>query len=71
MHYGKNGSYSTKQRTNGFQNIKLVSHYSESVSHKNSKCLDFVLVQVTPIVKKRQNVSPMLEKIKKMAPIKK
>ena len=60
-----NGSYSTKWYTNGFQNIKLVSHYSKSVSRKNSKCLDFVLVQVTPVVQKRKNFSVMLHKIKK------
>ena len=46
----KNESYSTKWHFKGFQNIKLVSHYSKSMSHKNSKCLDFVLVQVTGIV---------------------
>ena len=51
-HYCQHDSYSTKWHTKGFQNIKLVSHYSKSVSCKNSKCLDFVLVQVTPIVQK-------------------
>ena len=51
-HYGQTDSYSTKRHTKDFQNIKLLTHYSKSVSRKNSKCLDFVLVQVTPIVKK-------------------
>ena len=58
-----NDSYSTKRHTKGFPNIKLVFHYSKSVTRKNSKCLDFVLVQVTPIVQKRHNF--MLHKIKK------
>ena len=65
LHKIKNDSYSTKWRTKGFQNIQLVSHYSMSVSRKNSKCLDFVLVQVTLMVQKRQNFSPLLHKIKK------
>ena len=47
----KNDSYSTQWHTKGFQNIRLVCHYSKPVSHKNSKCLDFVLAQVTRIVK--------------------
>ena len=61
----KNDSYSTQWHTKGFQNIKLVSHCSKSVSCKNSKCLDFVLGQVTGIVQKRHNLSFMLHKIKK------
>ena len=44
---------------------KLVSHYSKSVSCKNSKCLDFVLVQETTINQKRHNFSFMLYRIKK------
>ena len=64
-HYGQNDSYSTKWHTKGFQNVKLVSHYSKSVSRKNSECLDFVFVQVTPIVQKRHNFYFMLHKIKK------
>ena len=60
----KNDSYSTQWHTKGFQN-KLVCHYSKSVSHKNSKCLDFRLVQVTCAVQKRHNLSFMLHKIKK------
>ena len=48
----KNDSHYTKSHSTGFQNIKLVLHYSKSVSCKNSKCLDFVLEQVTPIVEK-------------------
>ena len=63
-HYGQNDSYSTQWHTKGFQSIKLVSYSSKSVSRKNSKCLDFVLVQVTHIVQKRHNVSLMLHKIK-------
>ena len=35
-----------------FKNIKLVFHYSESVSHENSKCRDFASVQVKPILQK-------------------
>ena len=64
-HYGQNDSYSTKWHTKGVQNIKLVSHYSKSESRKNSKCFDFVLVQVTPIVQKRHGFSFMLHKTKK------
>ena len=53
----KNDSYSTKWHTKGFYNIKLVSDYSKSASCTDSKCLDFVLVQVTPIVQKKHNFS--------------
>ena len=52
-----NDSYSTQWHTKGFQNIKIVSHYSKSVSHKNSKRLDFVLLQVKRMVKNR-TISP-------------
>ena len=45
-HYGKNESYLTQWHTRGFQNIKLVFHYSKSVSHENSKCLHFPSVQM-------------------------
>ena len=45
-YYGQSESYWTQWHTKGFQNIKLVSLYSESVSHENSKCLHFVSVQV-------------------------
>ena len=48
----------------GFQKIQVVSHYSTSVSRNNSKCLDFVLVQVTSTVQKKE-FSPILHKIKK------
>ena len=68
LHKIKNDSYSTQWHIKGFQNIKFVSHYSKSVSCKNSKCLDFVLVQVTRIVKKWHNLSFMLHKIKKWLP---
>ena len=43
-HYGQNESYLTQLHTIVFQNIKLASLYSKSVSHENSKCADFVLV---------------------------
>ena len=39
-----------KLHSKSFWNIKLVSHYSESVSHENSRCVDFVLVQVKHMV---------------------
>ena len=42
---------------NTFENIKLVPNYSKSLSRKNSKCLDFVFVQVTHIAKKGR-ISP-------------
>ena len=60
----KNDSYLVQRHTKGFHNIKLVSHYSKSVRHKNSKCIDFELVQVTGIVEKRHNLSFMPHKIK-------
>ena len=60
----KNVCYSGKFHTMGFQNIKLIFHYSKSVSHKYSKCLDFVLLQLTPIVEKGHNFSFVLQKIK-------
>ena len=44
--YGKNESYLTQWHARGFQNIKLVFHYSKSVSRENSKCLHFPSVQV-------------------------
>ena len=50
----KNKSYLTQWHTKGFQNIKLVSIYSKSVSHENFKCLHFVSVQVKHIVQNRQ-----------------
>ena len=56
-HYGQNHSYSTQWHTKSFQNIKLVSHYSKSVSCKNSKCLDFALVQLTHLAQK-STISP-------------
>ena len=56
LHKIKNDSYSTQWHTRGFQNIKLVSRYSKSVSRKNSKCLDFVLVQATHLVQKAQSL---------------
>ena len=64
----KNDSYSAKWHSKGFQNIKLVSHYSESESTENSECLDFVLLQVTPIVLKRHNFSCMLHDIQTSLP---
>ena len=52
LHKIKNASYSTQWPTKGLRNINLASHYSKSVSHNNSKCVDFELVQLTPIVEK-------------------
>ena len=49
----KNKSYLTHWHTKGFQNIKLVSLYSESVSHENSKCLNFTSVQMKYMVQNR------------------
>ena len=50
----KNESYLTQWHTKGFQNIKLVSLYSKSVSRENSKCLHLASVQVKHMVQKRQ-----------------
>ena len=50
----KNKLYVTQWHTKGFQNIKLVSLYSKSVSRENSKCLHLASVQVKQIVQKRQ-----------------
>ena len=49
----KNESYLTQWHTKGFQNTKLVFHYSKSMSRENSKCLHFASVQMKHIVKKR------------------
>ena len=49
----KDESYLTQWHTKGFQNIKLVSHYSKSVSCENSKCLHFATVQKIHIVQNR------------------
>ena len=48
-----NESYLTQWHTKGFQNIKLVSLFSKSVSHENSKCLHFASVQMKQIVQNR------------------
>ena len=48
----KNESYLTQWHTKGFQNIKLVSLYSKSVSCENSKCLHFPSVQMKHSSKK-------------------
>ena len=48
----KNESYLTQYHIKAFQDIKLVSHYLKSVNRENSKCLDFVSVQVKHIVHK-------------------
>ena len=45
----KNKSYLTQSHTKSFQNIKLVSIYSKSVSRKNSKCLCFASVQIKTV----------------------
>ena len=52
-HYGKNESYLTQSHIRGFQNIKLVFHYSKSVSRENSKCLHFPSAQMKHIVQNR------------------
>ena len=49
----KNELYLTQWHTKGFQNIKLVSLYSKSVSRENSKCLHRASVQVKHIVQKK------------------
>ena len=54
-HYGQNESYLTYKV---FQNIKLVSLYSKSVSHENSICVDFASVQVKHKVQKRHKDTP-------------
>ena len=47
----KNESYLTQWHTKGFQNIKLVSLHSKSVSRENCKCLHFA-VQMKHMFKK-------------------
>ena len=49
----QNESYLTQWHTKGFQNIKLVSLYSKSVSRENSKCLHFASVLMKHIVQNR------------------
>ena len=46
----KNESYWAQWDTKSFQNIKLVSLYSKSVSRENSKYLHFASVQMRHIV---------------------
>ena len=46
-------TYLTQRHIKGFQNIKLVSIYSNSVNRENSKCLHFVSVQMKNIVQHR------------------
>ena len=48
----KNESYLTLWHTKVFQNIKLVSPYSKSLSHENSRCLHCASVQIKHMVKK-------------------
>ena len=48
----QNESYLTQCYTKGFQNIKLVSLYTNSLSCENSKCLHFASVQMKHIVQK-------------------
>ena len=45
-HNGQSESYLTQPHTKVFQNIKLASPYSKSVSRENSRCTDFASVQV-------------------------
>ena len=52
-HYSQNESYLTQCHTKGFQKSKLVSLYSESVSHENSKRLHFASVQMKHMVQNR------------------
>ena len=49
----KSESYLSQWHSKCFQNIKLVSLYSKSVSCENSKCLHFPSVQMKHIVQKR------------------
>ena len=49
----KNESYLTQWHIKGFQNIKLVSLYSESVSCENSRCLHFASEQLKHIIQNR------------------
>ena len=49
-HYGQNESCLTQWHTKVFQNIKLASLYSKSVSRENSKYVDFASVQVKHIL---------------------
>ena len=53
MHYNSNESCLTQQHTKVFQNIKLASLYSKSVSRDNSKRVDFASVQVKHTVQKQ------------------
>ena len=59
-YYSKKESYLTQWPTKAFQNIKLVSLYSKSVSCENSKCLHFVSVQIKNIVRNRK-IFPLLQ----------
>ena len=68
LHKIKNISYSRQWNSEGLKNIKLVSHYSKSVSRKSSKCLDFVLAQRTHKVQKGA-ISHHATQNEKMAPI--
>ena len=63
----KNESYLTQWHTNGFQNIKLFSLYSKSVSHENSKCLHLASVQMKHIVQERPFFSHSKQNEKKMS----
>ena len=49
----KNESYLTQWHTKSFQNTKLVSIYSNSVSREDSKCLHFASVQMKNMVQNR------------------
>ena len=62
----KNESYLSQWQSKGFQNIKLVSLYSESVSHGNSKCLYFATVQMKHIVQNRPFFSYSKQNEKKL-----
>ena len=49
----QNESYLTQFHAKGFQNVKLIFQYSKLVISENSKCLDFVSVQVKPMLQTR------------------
>ena len=56
----------TQWHAKGFQNIKLVSLSSKSVSRENSKCLHFASVQVKQIVQNRQFFLSFEKNLKKL-----
>ena len=65
----KNESYLSQWHSKGFQNIKLVSLYSKSLSRGNSKCLYFATVQMKHIVQSRPFFSHSKQNEKKISRI--